>query len=148
MKDVTIKIVGKHVHDNIDEEEMELVTEAQMFERNGVLYLIYDESEISGLEGMKTRLRLDGDSLKMTRTGGGDGASEMKFEKGERFTNQYMTPMGPVEVEILTNDLINTMTYEEQGRVFVDYSISLSGLTEGRSKLDIEFMGENKHDEQ
>ncbi len=148
MKDVTIKIVGKHVHDNIDEEEMELVTEAQMFERNGVLYLIYDESEISGLEGMKTRLRLDGDSLKMTRTGGGDGASEMKFEKGKRFTNQYMTPMGPVEVEILTNDLINTMTYEEQGRVFVDYSISLSGLTEGRSKLDIEFMGENKHDEQ
>ena len=148
MKEVTIKIVGKQVHDNIDEEEMELITEAQMFERNGVLYLIYDESEISGLEGMKTRLRLEGDTLKMSRTGTGDGASEMKFEKGKRFTNKYMTPMGPVEVEILTNDLENTMTYEGQGRVYVDYSISLSGLTEGRSKLDIEFMGDVKNDEQ
>ena len=29
MKDVTIKIVGKHVHDNVDEEQMELITEAQ-----------------------------------------------------------------------------------------------------------------------
>ena len=54
MKDVTIKIVGKHVHDNVDEEQMELITEAQLYERNGVLYLIYEESEFTGMQGQKS----------------------------------------------------------------------------------------------
>lgn len=52
--------------------------------------------------------------------------------------------MGPVDIEILTNEFENSMTAEGTGKVSVDYSISLKGLTEGRSKLDIEFMGDNR----
>lgn len=141
MKDVTIKIVGKHIHDNIDEEQMELVTEAKMYERNGVLYLLYDESEFTGMEGIKTRLRLEGNSLKLSRSGKMGIDSEMRFEKGKRFENKYQTPMGPIAVEILTNEFENTMTYEGIGKLSLDYSMSLKGLTEGRSKLDIEFVG-------
>ena len=141
MKDVTIKIVGKHIHDNIDEEQMELVTEAKMYERNGVLYLLYDESEFTGMEGIKTRLRLEGNSLKLSRSGKMGIDSEMRFEEGKRFANKYQTPMGPIAVEILTNEFENTMTYEGIGKLSLDYSMSLKGLTEGRSKLDIEFVG-------
>ncbi len=141
MKDVTIKIVGKHIHDNIDEEQMELVTEAKMYERNGVLYLLYDESEFTGMEGIKTRLRLEGNSLKLSRSGKMGIDSEMRFEEGKRFENKYQTPMGPIAVEILTNEFENTMTYEGIGKLSLDYSMSLKGLTEGRSKLDIEFVG-------
>ena len=141
MKNVTIKIVGKHIHDNIDEEQMELVTEAKMYERNGVLYLLYDESEFTGMEGIKTRLRLEGNSLKLSRSGKMGIDSEMRFEEGKRFENKYQTPMGPIAVEILTNEFENTMTYEGIGKLSLDYSMSLKGLTEGRSKLDIEFVG-------
>ena len=141
MKDVTIKIVGKHIHDNIDEEQMELVTEAKMYERNGVLYLLYDESEFTGMEGIKTRLRVEGNSLKLSRSGKMGIDSEMRFEEGKRFENKYQTPMGPIAVEILTNEFENTMTYEGIGKLSLDYSMSLKGLTEGRSKLDIEFVG-------
>lgn len=144
MKDVTIKIVGKHVHDNIDEEQMELITEAKLYERNGVLYLTYDESEFTGMEGVTTRLRLTEESLKLSRSGKQGIESEMRFEKGKRFEDRYQTPMGPMDVEILTNEFENSMTREGTGKVFVDYSISLKGLTEGRSKLDIEFMGDNR----
>ena len=87
MKDVTIKIVGKHVHDNVDEEQMELITEAQLYERNGVLYLIYEESEFTGMQGVKTRLRLAPDSLKLSRSNDNGAGSEMRFEKGKRFEN-------------------------------------------------------------
>ena len=144
MKDVTIKIVGKHVHDNVDEEQMELITEAQLYECNGVLYLIYEESEFTGMQGVKTRLRLAPDSLKLSRSNDNGAGSEMRFEKGKRFENRYHTPMGPVDIEILTNEFENSMTAEGTGKVSVDYSISLKGLTEGRSKLDIEFMGDNR----
>ena len=143
MKDVTIKIVGKHIHDNTDEEQMELITEAKLYERNGVLYLIYDESEFTGMKGVQTRLRLTPESLKLSRSGELGKGSEMRFEKGKRFENRYHTPIGPVDVEILTNEFENSMTAEGKGRVSVDYSISLKGLTEGRSRLDIEFMGDN-----
>lgn len=141
MKDVTIKIVGKHIHDNVDEENMELITEAKMYERNGVLYLTYDESEFTGMEGVKTRLRIEKDNLKLSRIGKNDIESEMRFQKGKRFEDKYDTPMGTMEIEVLTNDFYNTMTYDEQGKISIDYTVSLRGLTEGRSKLDIEFIG-------
>ena len=144
MKDVTIKIIGKHIHDGMDEEQMELITEAQLYERNGVLYLIYDESEVTGMEGVKTRLRLAPDSLKLSRSNDSGTGNEMRFEKGKRFENRYHTPVGPVDIEILTNEFENSMTADGIGKVSVEYSVSLKGLTEGRSKLDIEFMGDSR----
>ena len=142
MKNVTIKVVGKHIHDNIEEEQMELVTEAEMYERNGVLYLMYEETEFSGMEGVKTRLRLEGNTLKMSRLGQGDGISEMMFEEGKRFEDSYQTPIGIIDMEMLTNKLTSTLSYDETGSLEVDYTISLKGLTEGRSKLTISFIGE------
>lgn len=150
MKNVTIKIIGTHIHDNIEEEQLELVTEAEMFERNGILYLMYEESEFSGMEGSKTRLRIDKDQMKMSRiskTTGQDGVTEMNFQVGKRFEDTYPTPIGVVEMEMLTNSYVNTMTYEETGYLEVDYTISLKGLSEGRSKLHIEFIGEKANEQ-
>lgn len=145
MKNVTIKIIGTHIHDNIEEEQLELVTEAELFERNGILYLMYEETEFSGMEGIKTRLRIGSDHMKMSRIGqvaGQDGVTEMNFQKGMRFEDSYPTPIGVVKMEMLTNSYINTMTYDETGYLEVDYTVSLRGLSEGRSKLHIEFIGD------
>jgi hypothetical protein len=48
----------------------------------------------------------------------------MRFEKGKRFEDRYHTPMGPVALEILTNDLVNTLSYEGTcpGRFLQDVS--------------------------
>lgn len=149
MKNVTIKIIGKHIHDNIEEEQLELVTEAEMFERNGVLYLMYEESEFSGMEGAKTRLRIGENELKMTRLGEGtstDGVTEMLFQEGKRFEDSYPTPIGVVEMEMLTNSYKSTMSYDQTGELDVDYTVSLKGLSEGRSKLHIEFIGEKSEE--
>ncbi len=140
MKDVTIKIVGKHILEKREEEQMELVTEAKMYERNGVLYFLYDESEFTGMEGTKTRLRLTKDSLRLSRSDDAGLTGEMKFEKGKRFEDKYPTPAGPMFVEILTNKFENSMTYEGTGKVSLEYNISLKGLVEGRNKLDIELI--------
>lgn len=144
MKDVTIRIKGMHLHDGNEEEQMELITEAKLYERNGVLYLLYDESDFTGMQGSTTRLRMEKDSLKLSRSGDGDGAGAMLFEKGKRYENTYRTPMGLVDIEILTNDYVNTMTAEGTGMVDLDYTMSLKGLTEGRSRLHIEFIGRNE----
>ncbi|MEG0391247.1 MAG: DUF1934 domain-containing protein [Anaerovoracaceae bacterium] len=139
MKTVMLKIVGKHVHDNVEEEEMQLMTEGTLEHKDGVIYLNYDESELSGLEGFETTLTLTEDSVRLVResqVGGVD--TEIYFKKGERHFDSYATPYGPIELEILTNELENTVTEEGKGEVNIDYNLCLRGLMEGRSKLSIE----------
>lgn len=140
MKNITLKISGYHIYDNDSEEnQLELVTEGKLYTRGTTIYLTYDESEFSGMVGCKTRLQLDEYGVRMTRRGSAVGIdTEIHFEKGHRYKGYYDTAYGPVEMEVLTNDLRNTVTKEGSGEVDIDYNISLKGLSEGRSRLNIE----------
>ncbi|MBQ9179621.1 MAG: DUF1934 domain-containing protein, partial [Firmicutes bacterium] len=104
MKDVTLKIVGTHIYDNVEENQLELITEGKLYEHGDDIYLTSDESEFSGMEGCKTRLTLTGDVVSMTRQGSAVGIdTEIRFEKGKRYNGFYDTPYGTVEMEVLTN---------------------------------------------
>jgi len=141
MKDVLVKIKSRQINNETGEDEMEFVTEAKLYRRNGTIYLLYDESEFSGIPGCKTRLRLRGQELQMKRLGEGAGiGNEILFKKGQRFTGLYDTPFGPIELEVLTNELANDITEEGKGSVDVDYDVSLKGLAEGRNTLNITLM--------
>jgi uncharacterized beta-barrel protein YwiB (DUF1934 family) len=120
---------------------MEFVTDGRMYERNGYFYLIYDESEISGLEGFRTTLKFNENSLKMKRMSKEGPGPELYFEEGKRFSSNYETPMGPMEVEVLTRSVNNLMDREsKKGSVDVEYDISLGGFAEGKNKLIIDVM--------
>lgn len=141
MKDIMLKIIGKQVTMEIEEEQLELVTEGKLEERDGSVYLFYDESEFSGMQGCTTSLKITGDKIKMKRFGESIGIdTEIEFEKGKRFKGYYDTPYGSVEMEVLTNDVINNLEKEGKGSLNIDYHISLKGLSEGRSILDIQII--------
>ena len=136
MKNVLVKIKSRQINNETGEDEMEFVTEAKLYKRNDAYYLLYEESEFSGMPGCKTRLR-----LQMKRVGEGAGVgNEILFSKGQRFTGLYDTPFGPIELEVLTNDLANDITDDGKGTIDVDYDISLKGLAEGRNTLNITLM--------
>ena len=141
MKDIMVKIKGHQAGDEIGEDSIEFITEAKLFKRGEAIYLIYEESELSGIPGCKTRLKLKGNEVQMKRFGKGAGVgSEIKFEKGKRYKGLYDTPFGPIEMEVLTNKLENTLSEQGDGHIDIDYSISLKGLLEGRNKLNITLM--------
>ena len=141
MKDITIKITGKQCYDDIEEDQMEFITDGRLYERNGFCYLIYDESEISGLEGFRTTLKFDDKSLKMKRIGSSGPGSELYFEEGKRFSSMYETPMGPMEIEVLTRSVRNLIDKEtSKGKIDVEYDVSLGGVAEGKNKLIIDVM--------
>jgi len=126
----------------MEEVQLEFVTEGQIYERGKSLYLVYEESEFSGMPGCKTKLEFSGDEIKMSRFGkeGVGIDTEIEFRKGKRYTGYYETPFGAVEMEVLTNEIENNLSAEGKGSVNIDYNISLKGLTEGRNKLNIEVM--------
>ena len=141
MKNVLVKIKSRQINNETGEDEMEFVTEAKLYKRNDAYYLLYEESVFSGMPGCKTRLRLRGQELQMKRVGEGAGVgNEILFSKGQRFTGLYDTPFGPIELEVLTNDLANDITDDGKGTIDVDYDISLKGLAEGRNTLNITLM--------
>ena len=139
MKEIMLKIVGKQYSGDEAEEQMEFVTEGQLYERHGATYLIYEESEFSGFPGCKTSLRLKDDSVRMKRIGRGAGyGMEMEFRKGQRFFGKYETPYGAMDMEVLTNRVENNLSPEGLGDINVDYHVSLEGMAEGRNELHIE----------
>lgn len=141
MKEVMVKISSLQVSKEAGEDEMEFVTEAKLYERNGALYLLYEESEFSGMPGCKTRLRLRDGEVQMKRFGDDAGiGNELKFKKGKRYEGLYDTPFGPIEMEVLTNEVESTITAEGTGQVNIDYEVSLKGLLEGRNKMNITLM--------
>lgn len=141
MKEVMMKIVGTQVTADMEEEQLELITEGKLYEKGEAMYLIYDETELSGMPGCKTRLKLKDGTVKMRRVGKSVGIdTEIEFEQGKRYNGYYGTPYGPVELEVLTNRLENGIRPDGTGSLDIDYSVSLKGLTEGRNRLNIQFM--------
>ena len=139
MKDITLKIIGRDFSTEDGEDQMEFITEGQLYERNGATYLVYDESEFSGMPGCKTTLKLTENSIRMKRVGqGASFGADFYFEKGKRFTSNYRTPYGDFSMEVLTNDVVNSLTEEGTGQILIDYHVSLSGMKEGRHTLNIE----------
>lgn len=147
MKDIMLKIVGRNiVHEKGQDEEedvLEFMTEGQLCEKGDSLYLLYEESEFSGMEGCTTSLKITGDKVRMKRYGHSLPIDTViEFEEGKRFEGYYDTPYGAIEMEVLTNTIENSISSSEdkKGVLAIDYHISLRGMSEGRSKLNIEVL--------
>ncbi len=142
MKDIMLKIIGKQIMKDSEEQQIEFVTEGKFYEEGDALFLTYAESEFSGMLGCTTSLKITDNKIEMRRFG--DGAfmdNEMEFQKGKRFRGMYETPYGSVEMELLTNSITNKINKKDaKGSLNIDYHISLRGLSEGRSRLDIEIL--------
>lgn len=140
MKDITLKITGRN-NINDDEDSIEFTTDGKIYEKNDNLYLVYEESELCGMPGCKTSLKIGKGSVKMARFGKNkEKTTEMEFEKGKRYSNHYATDYGVFNLEIMTQAIENTITYEDGGNLKLDYYISLNGLGEAHNVLSVTVM--------
>ena len=137
MDKVLIKIKAQQeVKGGEPEDFMELLTEGKHYNKNGVVYLVYEETELSGIPGCVTSLKLDGETLSLRRYG--IVAQELRFQKGQRWLGMYETPLGTMDREITTNDLVADLRYGGAvGSITVDYNVNLKGLVEARNILNI-----------
>jgi len=140
MRDIILKIVGRQIFSEKEEDKIELVTEGKLYKSGDSVFIEYEESEFSGMPGCKTNLQLTGDKVKMKRIGDPMDNTVIEFEKGKRYTGKYETPYGTFEIEVLTNAIENNLTENGAGTLDIDYNISLRGLAESRNRLKIEVM--------
>lgn len=146
MKDITLKIIGKQLYGDIgsqesQEQQVEFITEGKLYARGDTLVLSYEESELSGMPGCTTQMSVTGDVVRMTRKGEGlSEGTEILFEKGKRYSGSFDTPYGPIKMEVLTTQVENNLNKDKKGHLAIDYDISLAGISEGRSRLELEIV--------
>ena len=126
---VIISIKGRQINDN-GPDEMELVTEGRMICNDKGVLVSYQESELTGLQGTTTMLRINGPVVTLLREGTVN--SQMVFEEGRRHLSMYETPYGSMSVGIHTRRVKNTIG-ELGGDLEIDYAIEIDNFTVGRN---------------
>jgi len=118
------------------DEVIELITEGKFYKKNDAYYLVYDESEISGMQGTTTTLKIKGELVILRRIG--SNSSIMEFEKNKRYKTQYKTPYGSMAMEMLTKN-VNVYIREEplQIDIKIEYDILIKNMFEGKNSMHI-----------
>ena len=121
-KDVLLSIRSTQQFEGCDEEKIDLMTQARFYKRGGKFYISYEESELTGLLGTRTTVKIDGDTVTMMRTG--TYPSEMIFGKNQRHVGLYHTEFGAMTISTHTNQLRNTIG-EYGGELEIDYTVEV-----------------------
>ena len=123
-KQVMLSIVGSKAVGEM-EDVVELITEGRYYTEGDAYILEYEESELSGMEGTKTTLRIEKDSVVMKREGAFN--SHFEFKNNHFFQGNYQTVAGIVQVGMFPTYL-DYKFGEDEGRLDLEYRMELAGV--------------------
>lgn len=119
-------------------QNMEFMTEGKYYFKNGSHYIVYNETELSGMEGCTITLKLSESCIKMKRYG--DAQSELLFELSKRHKSDYVTPYGVFKLELLTHELEWKIDEQLKGKVYIKYEIAIEAVVESINILEIDIL--------
>ena len=103
---------------------MEFYTEGKYYENQDSRYISYEESEISGLGGTTTMLKLGKHEAVLIRSGA--ISSKMTFRVGCETENPYTTEYGEFDLSILTHKLDINICNSRIDSVYLKYRLSIN----------------------
>ena len=128
-------IISVKSSSNLDPNDaIEVVTPGRfIIEENG-FKAIYEESEISGMEGTTTTLKIQDNILVLDRVG--STTTNMEFKEGTMAVSLYNTPYGVLSLNIDTEKL-NINVNENGGEIYSKYTLGLEGQEGITTELNI-----------
>ena len=133
-ENVIISIKGSQLYEGQDPDVTDLVTAGTLLREQEGYTIAYQETELTGLEGTTTKLRIEGPRVTLLRQGSVN--SQMIFEVGRKHLSMYETPYGALAVGIETRRLKNTVD-EAGGDLEIDYAIEIDNLLAGKSLFQL-----------
>lgn len=134
MKKKAIITVSSKQKYNGEEEVVEVITPGNFFKKDDKYYTVYDETEISGMKGTTTTLKIEDNKLSLIRIG--STSTKMEFEEMAKNVSMYTTPYGTLQMEIHTKGL-NIDVDENGGDVVVNYDLRVVGQKPTKTTLTI-----------
>ena len=122
MQNVVLTIRGRQLYDDQEPEVVELVTEGTLEKLEDGWNISYEESALTGLEGVKTSFMLQPGKITLSRTG--RLQSQMVFQVGVLHESLYRMEFGAMMIGVCAVDLDYHMS-EDGGTVELAYRIEI-----------------------
>ncbi len=121
-KNVIISVKGTQYNEDQDANAIELVTEGKYYKDGNTYYITYDESEVTGMSGTTTTLKVADGTILLSREGSVN--SQFVFQQGQKHVSYYDTEYGAFTISVLANEVdININDHGGEIRVWYQMEI-------------------------
>jgi len=129
-KDVIISVRGSQVSNDDEESVLEFVTEGKYYKEGQAYYITYNESEVTGMNGTTTTLKVDNGIVTLMRSGSVN--SQFIFQQGQKHLSYYDTDYGSFVIGVYTNQ-VDINVDDNGGEIRVDYQLEIDNNKTGNS---------------
>ena len=139
-KNVMLSIRGRQSYAGQAPDTIELVTDGILQRTANGWNLQYQESDLTGLEGVTTTFRVEGDTITLSRTGKLN--SQMVFQEGVTHDSLYQVEFGALLITVCatkvsaqiteqggTIDLLYSIEIEQNAAGMIDYHLTITPKT-------------------
>ena len=125
---VMLSIRGRQSYEGQEPDSIELVTEGTMEFRDGGWDIAYEESELTGLEGVTTVFRVEPGKVTLTRSG--RLHSSMVFQQGLAHESLYQMEFGVLMLSVCAKQVYFDIV-PDGGVIDLVYSIDIENSAAG-----------------
>lgn len=125
---VVLSIEGRQSYQGQDPEVIELVTEGVMEFKNGGWDISYEETALTGMEGVRTTFRVEPGKVVLTRSG--NLSSQMIFEEGVSYDSLYQMPFGAMMMTVRANRVFFDLV-PDGGVIDLSYNLNIENSEAG-----------------
>jgi uncharacterized beta-barrel protein YwiB (DUF1934 family) len=138
-KDVLISIKGTVLPSDGAPDIIELITSGRYYRKNGSYYISYKESEATGMNGVTTTLKIEGENT-VTLIRNGSQRSQLILEKGQRHLCQYDTGFGQLMVGV-SGCRIKSCLDDCGGELTFNYTLDVNSNTVSQNEVYVTVNG-------
>lgn len=125
---VILSICGLQTYPGQEPDTVELVTEGYLQSSDNGWQLSYEESDLTGLEGVTTNFEIVGDTVTLTRTGRLN--SKMVFQEGVAHESLYEMEFGALMMRVCATKVKSDIT-ADGGTIDLIYNIEIEQTSAG-----------------
>lgn len=131
-KAVIIAVTGTQVNEFGEVDTQEFITTGTYFLKNGAYFVMYSESEVTGMAGTATSLKAEPGRVILNRM----GASQHKqvFEHGLRHRGNYITPYGVFDMSVISSKVEVNLT-DSGGSINLEYILEVENQKVSDNRL-------------
>lgn len=121
-KDTLVTVKAKQINEYGEEDSQDFFTTGTLFQKKGAFFIVYNESEVTGMAGTTTSLKVEPNRVTLNRM----GSSEQKqvFEEGLKHRGNYITPYGGLSVAVLPSRVEVNLT-DTGGSIKLEYELEV-----------------------
>lgn len=133
-KKVLVSIVGTQQYTDGNNDKQEFFTLGNLSRREEIFFISYQESEITGMEGVTTILHVEPERVILNRIGTVEVKQE--FQLGILYHSTYITPFGELFLSVLTEEVESNLTVQG-GRISLKYDLFVDDIFVSHNSLVI-----------